>query len=267
VPGLREQVGRTFDAARGLVDAHVVLAKAELSAIGAELGKAAAQVGLAVALLLYIAVLVPVGMALFLGEWLFGSMGWGILHGALFSVAGAVVLVLGAVRVSRTYLMGTLLLAILIGIGVGTVFGLAMPHALYAAVGETIIPDVDAAWRPLVISLTFWSAVLAVLGIVLGARAGGVGGAIGGFFAGAILGALVGAFTAISFSPHVGVAIGVTVTLITWPLLAALALRDYDWEALKRQYTPQATIDAVQATKAFVEARLPGGRSSGEDVP
>ena len=39
---------------------------------------------------------------------------------------------------------------------------------------------------------------------------GGVGGALGGFFGGAIVGALFGAFTAISFSLQVGVALGVT---------------------------------------------------------
>ncbi len=224
-----------------------------------------AQLGLAVALLLYIGLLVPVGTALFLGEWLFGSMGWGILHGALFSVAAAVVLVLGALRISRTYLVGTLLLAVVIGIVVGAVFGLAMPNALYVALGETVIPDVDPAWRPLVLSLTIWSALLAVLGIIVGARAGGAGGAIGGFFGGAIVGLFVGAFTAISFSLQVGIAIGVSVTLVTWPLLAALSLRDYDWEDLKRRFTPQASMDAAEETKAFIEARLPGRGSTGED--
>jgi len=259
-------VKRTFEAGRGLADAHVVLAKAELATIAADLKLVAAQVGIAIALLVYILLLVPVGSALFLGEWLFGSLGWGILHGALFSVAAAVALVLGALRISRTYLVGTLFLAILVGIAVGTVFGLAWPNAAYDAIGEIVAPTVDPAYRPLVVGLALWGAVMALLGILGGARAGGVGGAIAGFFGGAIVGALFGAFTAISFSLQVGIAIGVTVTLITWPILAALALRGYDWEDLKRRFTPQASIDAAMETKAFVEARLPGRKGGEEDA-
>jgi hypothetical protein len=102
-----------------------------------------------------------------------------------------------------------------------------------------------------------------LVGLLLGARASGVGGALGGFFVGAIVGALFGAFTAISFSPQVGAALGVTVALVAWPVLASLRLRDYDWEALKQRFTPQASIDAAMETKAYVEARLPGTR---EDV-
>ncbi len=265
-PGLREQAHRTFAAGRGLVDAHVVLAKAELTTIASDLKFVAAQVGAALAFLLYIALLVPVGIALFLGEWLFGSMGWGILHGALFSVAIAVVLVLSALRISRTYLVGTFFLAALVGIAVAVVFGLALPNALYAAIGENVAPTVDPAYRPLLVGIALWGAVLAFLGIIGGARAGGVGGAIGGFFGGAIVGALVGAFTAISFSPQVGAALGVTVALVAWPAFAALALRHYDWEDLKRRFTPQATIDAAMETKAFVEARLPGRKDGEEDA-
>lgn len=264
-PGLRDQATSTFEAVRGLVDAHVVLAKAELAVIAGDLKEVVAQVGAAIALLLYIGLLVPVGTALFLGEWLFGSLGWGILHGALFSVAAAIVLVLGALRVSRTYLLGTLFLAILLGIAVGTIFGLAWPNAAYQALGDVVAPDVDPAYRPLVIAVALWGAVMALLGIVGGARAGSLGGAIGGFFGGAISGALIGAFTAISFSFQVGVAIGVAVTLAVWPAFAALALRGYDWEDLQRRFTPQASIDAAKETKAFVEARLPG-RKDEEDA-
>jgi hypothetical protein len=264
--GLRDQAQRTFEAGRALVNAHVVLAKAELAAIAADLKVVVAQVGAALALLLYIGLLVPVGTALFLGEWLFGSMGWGILHGALFSIAMAVVLVLSALRISRTYLVGTLFAAILVGTAVAIVFGLAWPNAVYAAIGENVMPTIDPAYRPLLVAIAIWGAVMAFLGIIGGARAGGVGGAIGGFFGGAIVGFFIGAFTAISFSLQVGVALGVTVALVTWPILAALRLRGYDWEDLQRRFTPQASIDAAMETKAFVEARLPGRKGDEEDA-
>jgi hypothetical protein len=259
-PGLREQARRTIDAGRRLATAHVDLAKAELAVILDDAKRVAALAGLAVAFIIYIALLVPVGMALFLGEWIFGSMGWGILHGALFSIATAVILVLIALRISRAYLAGTLLVAVLAGIAVGVTLGLALPNAAYAAIAETATPGAETGIGPLLVGAALWGGILALVGLLLGARASGVGGALGGFFVGAIVGALFGAFTAISFSPQVGAALGVTVTLVAWPVLASLRLRDYDWEALKQRFTPQASIDAAMETKAFVEARLPGAK-------
>ncbi len=256
-------MGRTVEAGRTLVNAHIVLAKAELAVILDDAKQVAVQVGIALALIVYVALLVPVGTALFLGEWIFGSMGWGILHGTLFSLATAVALVLGALRISRGYLAGTLLVGVLIGIVVGTVLGLAWPNAAYAAIGESVYAGVDPAVRPLLVGITLGGTVFAFLGLLGGARAGGVGGALGGFVGGAVLGALLGAFTAISFSLQVGVALGVTATLIAWPALAALALRGYDWEELKQRFMPSASIAAAEETKAWATSRLPGSREDG----
>ncbi len=255
---------RTIDAVRQLVTAHVVLARAEAAVILADAKQVAIRLGLGLALIVYIAILVPVGTALFLGEWIFGSMGWGILHGALFSAASAFVLVLGALHIRRTYLAGRFLVAVLIGIVVGTILGLAMPHAAYVAIGDSAASGVDAGVRPLLIGMAIWGAIGALLGLLLGARFGGLGGALGGFFVGAVAGALFGAFTAISFSPQVGAAIGVTVALIAWPLLSGMSLRGYDWEDLRRRFVPQASIDAATESMDYVKARMPG---RGEDAP
>ncbi len=256
-------MARTIEAGRTLVNAHIVLAKAELAVILDDAKQVAAQVGIALALVVYVALLVPIGSALFLGEWLFGSMGWGILHATLFSLATAFVLVLGALRISRSYLAGTLLVGVLIGIVVGTVLGLAMPNAAYATIGESIYADLDPAIRPLLVGVTLGGAVGAFLGLLGGARAGWIGGALGGFIGGAVVGAFLGAFTAISFSLQVGVALGVTATLIAWPALAALALRGYDWEELKQRFMPSASIAAAEETRAWAEARLPGSKEDG----
>ena len=261
--GLREQIRQTIGAGRRLATAHVDLAKAELAVILADVKQIAALAGMALALLLYVLVLVPVGMALFLGEWIFGSMGWGILHGTLFSIATAVILVLIALRVSRAYLAGTLILAALAGLAVAVVLGLALPNAAYAAIAESVAPGLDAGVAALFVGVAIWGAIVGLVGLVAGARSSGVGGALGGFFVGAIVGALFGAFTAITFDPEVGAALGVAVTLVAWPALATLRLRDYDWEALKQRFTPQASIDAAMETKAYVEARMPGTK---EDV-
>jgi hypothetical protein len=257
-PGIREQVNRTIAAGRRLVDAHVTLARAELDVIRADLTRVAVQVGMALGMFLFVGLLVPVGMTLFLGEWIFGSMGWGILHGTLFAIGMAVILVLGALRISRSYLAGTFLVAILVGIAVGIVLGFAWPNIAYARIGEAVVPGVDAGVRPLVVGLAVGALVLGLLGLLGGARAGGGSGAIGGLIAGAIGGAIVGAFTAISFSTQVGAALGVATALVTWPVLAALALRGYDGEEFKRRFTPQRSIDAARETMDFLKQRLPG---------
>ncbi len=259
-PASASSCQRTIAAGRRLVNAHVTLARAELAVILADAKQVAIKVGIALALVLYIAVLVPVGTALFLGEWIFGSMAWGILHGTLFSIATAFTLVLAALRVSGRYLAGSLLGAILIGAVVAVVLGYAMPNAAYASIAKSAMPSVDPGVAPLLVGLTLWGTVFAFVGLVGGARAGGVGGALGGFVVGALVGALFGAFTAISFSLQVGVAIGVSVTLVAWPAFGALALRHYDWEALKRRFTPSASIAAAEETRAWAEARLPGRR-------
>ena len=84
-----EAVGGDRAACMRLLDAHVTLLRSELELAGRELG---IIVGLALGAL-FIAILalilLYVGSFLFFGELLFGSMGWGIIHGTL--VAGAVI--------------------------------------------------------------------------------------------------------------------------------------------------------------------------------
>ncbi len=93
-PGLRDQIGATRNAAMALVQAHIELAKAELSVIGGELAKLIGLIVAAIVLVLFAVSLLILGGSLFLGEWLFGSMGWGILHGVLLFVALAIAFVL-----------------------------------------------------------------------------------------------------------------------------------------------------------------------------
>jgi hypothetical protein len=202
-------------------------------------------------------------MALFMGEWIFGSMGWGILHGTLCSIATAVVLILSALRVSPRYLAAMLLVAVLVGIAVGTVLGFAWPNAAYVAIGTSLVPGVEAGIRPLLVGVALWAALLGLLGVLAGARVGGAGGALGGLVAGALLGVLAGAFTAISFSLQVGAALGISAALVAWPILAALALRGYDPAELKRRFVPQASIDAARETMDYVKERLPGRKEDG----
>ena len=102
--------------------------------------------------------------------------------------------------------------------------------------------------------------LIGLVALVIGARAGGPGAAIAGLIGGAVVGALAGAFLAISFSRHVGIAIGICAVLIAWPALAATALRAYDWGALKARYWPGTTIETTKETIEWVRARTPLGR-------
>ncbi len=258
--GLFEQARRTVDAGRRLVTTHVDLARAEFTEIAERAKAAALLVSIAIALLLFVAILAPVGTALFIGEWLFGSIGWGVLHGTLFCVALVVALLLGALQIPRRHLAVAFVGALVLGIGVAVVLGLAWPNQLFARAGESVIPGVDAGVRPLVAGLALGALVFGVLGFLAGARAGGAGGAVAGLIGGGVIGVLIGAFLAISFSLHVGVALGICATFIAWPALAATALRSYDWGVIKARYWPGTTIETTKETIEWVRARTPLGR-------
>ena len=83
-----------------LAFAHVELAKAEMSAIGGEIAKVAAFAGIAIVAVIFVLFLLTIGISLFLGEWLLGSIGWGVLHGTLLAIGVAMACVLAAVGMS-----------------------------------------------------------------------------------------------------------------------------------------------------------------------
>src|SRR4051812_13754039 len=98
-PGLGAQIGSTRAAVVALGKAHAGLAKAELADIADEVKRTAALAGLAFGLLIVVATLLTIGTILFVGEWLFGSLGWGVVHGALFLSGLAVAAILVALGV------------------------------------------------------------------------------------------------------------------------------------------------------------------------
>ena len=73
---------------------------------------------------------------------------------------------------------------------------------------------------------------------------------------------MFGAFTAITFTWHVAIAIGIAVFLgLATALAGAFAANGgIDVEALKARYIPQATIDTTKETIEWAQARMPGGR-------
>jgi hypothetical protein len=251
-------------AVMGLVSAHVALARAELGDILDEIKGVAALAGVAIGALILAGLLIGVGIFLFLGEWLFGSMGWGVLHGSLLLVGVAIAAVLAALGYGGGRIGLNFGLAVLIGIIVGVGLGLDLTNRGWSALGNSMATNVPADIRPLVVAAATLAILGALLGFIAGARGGGIVGAIVGLLVGAIAGALIGALTAVALGPRVGAAVGVTVAFIAWPVLMGMAVArtGIDTDKLKDRFYPKTTIDTTKETIEWVRKRRPLGPTS-----
>jgi hypothetical protein len=261
-PGLREQLFATRDAAREVVSAHIDLARAEIGDVLDEVKRIAVLAGIAFAVLLLAGLLLPIGLALFVGETLFGSIGWGVLNGTLLLVDIGLMAVLLVVASARG-VGGAFLLAVLVGVIVGVVLGLDLTNRGWTLLGDQVAGNFAAGDRPLVVAAGSLAAIGAILGLLSGLR-GGAAGAILGLIVGAIFGALLGALTAIALGPRVGAAIGVTVALLVWPVAMGLRVmqRGIDGEEFMSRFWPETTIETTKETIEWVRRRMPLGRGS-----
>jgi len=257
-PGLRAQLGSTFAAGKRLFQAHVDLARAELSEIVDEVKRMVALIGAAIGVLVLAGLLFGIGLFLFLGEWLFGSIGWGVLLGTLLLVDIAVVAFLLALDVKPSRLGTGFAIAALAGAIVGVVFALDLTHGAWTTLGDAVAAAYDPSTRTVLLAIGSTALVGAILGL-LNRMAGGVGDAIGGVVVGAVIGAVIGGLTVISFPPTVGAAVGVLVALVIWPILAGrdLMRTGVDGEAIMKKFTPDETIGLTKETIEWVRARMP----------
>jgi hypothetical protein len=247
----------------GVLRAHVALGRAEAEAIKGEAARAAAFAGVAIAALLLLAIFLPVAAILFLGEWLFGSIGWGVLLGTELLVclaAAAAVLGLKLEGVLRP----AAVVSLVVGVVAFVVFGASWFNRLWTWIGDTTGVAIDSAPRPLVIAVVVVAVVGALIGLIAGARAAGAGGAVGGLVAGLVAGGLCGAFLAYDFGWRVGAALGFATLyaafLIT--LGARIAAVGIDTEKIKLRFWPQQTIDTTRETIEWAKARNPLGPKS-----
>jgi len=257
-PGLRAQIGATVAAMRRLVRAHVDLARSELADIVDEVKRMVGLFGAAIGVILLALLLLFVGGLLFLGEWLFGSIGWGVLLGTFLLLDIAAVTILIALDASPGRVGRAFVVALILGVAVGLVLGFDLTHRGWESLGEQVLPNADAGWRPVLVAVAALATVLGILGFVAGVR-GGIGAAFGGLVAGALLGAVVGVLTGVSLPPTVGAALGVLVGLIAWPLVAGrdLARHGVDGEAIKQRFVPSQTMELTKETIEWVRARIP----------
>ena len=245
--------------------AHVELAKAEAGAIAGQVGRLAALGALALVLVIFAVFLLAIGISLTIGEWLLGSMGWGVIDGVLLFLSVAMAAVLLGVGISGRRIGGSLIAAIVIGIVVGVVLGLDLLNQAYKAIGDATELAVDPGVRPLVVGVLLGGLVGLVAGIITAVRMSASGG--GRFVAWAgltVLGVALGAFTAITFSPQVGAGIGITVGYLAWMLLMALDVSrtGIDIEGLKNRFTPTQTIETSKETLEWLQKRMPPGIGS-----
>jgi hypothetical protein len=264
-PGLRDQIQAVVAAARRLLTAHIELAKAEASEIMGEVGRVALLGGLAFGMVFLVGILVPIGLLLLLGEWLFGSIGWGVLLGSLLLLDVAVVAVLVAVGAGTGRLGRAFLAALLLGVVVGIALGLNLTNRGWTLAGDAVFPTLDAGVRPLLIAVVSLAIVGGVAGLIGALRAGGGGGSVfAGIVAGAIVGAVLGVLTAIALGPRVGAAFGVLAWLTAWPAVAAagVAGTGIDTDALKARFYPGQTIETTKETIEWVRQRTPLGPRS-----
>jgi hypothetical protein len=243
----------------------VDLAKAEAGSIAGEVGRVAALGVLAFLLIVFAVFLFVIGLSLGIGEWVLGSMGWGILHGVLLFVSLAMAAVLVGLGIAPRRVVGAFAVAVVVAIVVGVLLGLSLPNQLYASIGDALGVAVDPGIRPLVVGMLLGGFIGLLAGlaaaVTMNASGGGRFVALAGL---TVLGVALGAFTAITFGPQVGAGIGIAVGYITWIALMAIdvARTGIDVEALKRRFYPVQTIDTSKETLEWLRKRMPPGIGS-----
>jgi uncharacterized membrane protein YqjE len=260
--GLGEQAGRLRGAVERLIRAHIDLARAELSEIAGQIKRMVALVGLAIGLVFFALLLIVVGLPLFLGDWLFGSMGWGMLLGVLLSVALAVSAVASALGASRraVWLPASTgwLVAIALALALGSDMALRAAAELAvrgSAALRVSLPSGAETLTAAVVAGAFAGAVVLVAVGVLRRRS--LRGVRGLLVDGVVLGAIVGAIAGAGhYTWPLAVANGLAVGLIVWIVSAIVALASVDASARFEHLTPTTTIETARETWEWVRARI-----------
>ena len=224
----------------------------------------AALGALAIVVVILAGLLAVIGVALFLGEWLLGSMGWGIFHGILAFIGIAVAAGLLAVGVSGDRIGRSLAVGVIVAIVVGVALGFEWPNQAYTAAGESARLNVEPGVRPLVVGLLVGALVGILIGFAAATRLESNGNRSAAIVGLAIVGALLGAVSAVTFGPQVGAAVGITAGYLVWIGLmgADVARTGVDVDGLKDRFYPAQTIDTGKETLEWLQKRMPPGIGS-----
>lgn len=253
-PGLGEQLGRTRSALTGLVASHIDLARAEFSEIADQVKRAAALGGIALLLLFLSGMLIAVGTLLFVGEAVFGSIGWGVLDGSELLIATAWLLIFAIIDLS----WGRALSALIVALGVGLVVA-----GVLAVDWNWVSHHYSGMPAAVVLAIAAGVLAIGVLGAVLGS-AFGRWPAIGGLAVGTVCGVLLGLLAAFGPGLRVATAVGVAALLLFWPIVAAVFVfrHGIDTAKLRQRFVPEQTIKTTKETIEWVREQMPLGRKS-----
>jgi hypothetical protein len=255
-----------------MVRAHVRLAQAEFAEIADEAKRAAMLGGIALALLFVAGMLASIGSILWLDEWLFGSIGWGPLHGTEFLIAVAATLALLIFPASAGRIGLSVFVGAIAGVVVAVILGLNLTNQGWGWVADHYFSGLT--WpldghpmavvdRPIATAVIVLSEVFGIVAFVIALLFGRgifrrIVTAIGAGIVAAVVGAILGAITGVPISWNIAIAIGLAVFLIVWPGLAAvLVLTHIDVEELKQRFLPQQTIETTKETIEWVREQLP----------
>ena len=207
--------------------------------------------------------LVVIGGSLFLAETLFGSMGWGILHGVLLFIGLAIAAVLVGLGVGTDRIAKAGLVSILVGILTSIVFAADLFNRAYTTIGELTALAIEPGVRPLVVGVIIWAIIGLLLGIGMAFKVRGAGARFGALIGLTLLGALIGAFTALTFGVQVGIALGIAAAYATWIglMLLDVSRTGIDTDALQQRFVPTMTIETSKETLEWLRQRMPGSRS------
>lgn len=254
-PGLLQALRALRDAARRILAGHLALLRAELSVIGAQLAVIVGLVTAALLLALLMGVLLYVGTFLFLGEWLFGSMGWGLLHGTLVPLVAIAGIGLNLAGAWNGAFARGLLAGLAVAVGLGLLFASDVLRAGAVEAGRRLEPGLalEPALLPTLAGLVAGAVIVALVALAIAARRGAGAGALGGaLVAGLAVGGAIGAVLgSVTFDVPGAFALSITLGLFAvMGVSAALAVwRGIDPEKRYEQLIPRASMAAAQATR------------------
>jgi hypothetical protein len=247
-------IGRTRGSFQRLLDAHLELLRAELAVAGRELGIIVAMAIAALVLAALAITLLYVGTWLFLGEWLFGSIGWGVLHGVLFTVACIVPIGVDLGGGSASAWSRGLLTGVIVTILLSILFASNVLRDAAVSVGQQLEASllIEPALLPTLVGLVTGGLVLGLVMLVIGLR---VGAAFRLMTIGIVLGVIVGAILgSVTFDTKGAVAVSLTLGLIAWiaTTIAIAARRGFDPASRYDRLVPRESIAAVESTKEYL---------------
>jgi hypothetical protein len=254
-PGVVDAMRRVRASGQKLADAHIELLRAELSVAGRELS---IVIGMAVGILVLAVVaflLFAIGGFLFMGEWLFGSMAWGIIHGVLLLVALIVPLALDLAGGRRDAFVRGLATAVVVTLLLWALFASNVLRDTAVNAGRSLESSlaIEPALLPTIAGIIAGALVLGVLGLVVGLRGGG---ALRLLLVGALVGSAVGAILgSVTFDTKGALAVAIIIGLVSWIAVTVLvAVRSgFDTEGRYERMVPRASMAMAEETKAFLE--------------